>query len=782
MRLISRAVLREIVPPFLLGFVAYTFILLLRTILVLADFAVRRSAPLVEVLRLVALSLPWIIVLTLPMAFLLGVLVGLGRLGADSELTALSACGIGPTAIYRPLLGAAAIASAGVLFLYNVVLPPANESLQREMSRVAATSIVNVVAPRTFREPRPGITFFFDRVAPDGRSFDNVFLKLGDELEPPNRVIVARRGGLTLEGDRLWLDLSQSTVHELDPEDPTRYRATRNASQRLLLAGEPGPGPAGSSVTIQRAWRAQSLTELLAAVKRMKPSDPDRRLALVEVHKKLAIPFACVAFAWVGIPLARRLRRGGRGGSFAASLLILVGYYILLTSGETWAQDGRLSPGVAMWLPNAALLLLGAVAAMWRGDGRAPRLPRAPVEEAGPEAPAAGTDAADAGSAPPTDDSPPGLLGSASVSGSRFRLSLVSLADRYVLARFLVALALVLGSALLLSIVVDYVDQLDEFARHHPPSTVVLGYYRAFIVSITMQIAPFAILLATLVGLGILSRNNEDTAFRACGISAPRLAAPVLVFAIAAAGVAFAFGEYVLPFAEQKQEQYRNVIHGRPADFGIKTAAERNWYLASDGRIWFREEADDRKGTLDAVTVFETGPDGQLVRRTSARVAEWKGDGWLLRQGWDRRFDGPEGAFKKFLEEPVAGDPPRALSGGRRRPEEMRFRELQRLARRLRASGYPTAALDTALQSKLAQPAMLPVMALLATPFAFRIGRKGTLAGVGVGLALGIVALVAAAFMSKLGVVGALPPTLAAWAPDVLFGLAAAYFLLRMRT
>jgi LPS export ABC transporter permease LptG/LPS export ABC transporter permease LptF len=779
-RLISRAVLREIVPPFLLGFVSYTFILLIRTILILADFAVRRSAPFSEVARLVGLSLPWIVVLTLPMAFLLGVLVGLGRLGADSELTALSACGVGPGAVYRPLLGAAAVASAGVLFLYNVILPPANDALQRSMARVAATSIVNVVAPRTFREPRPGITFFFDRVAPDGRSFEGVFLKLGDDVEPPNRVIVARRGGLTLEGDRLWLDLTQSTVHELDPEDPTRYRATRNASQRLLLAGEPGPSPAGSSVAIQRSPRTQSLPELFRSLRKMRRGDPDRVLALVEIHKKFAIPFACVAFAWVGIPLARRLRRGGRGGSFAASLLILVGYYILLTSGETWAQDGRLPPAVAVWLPNAALLLLGAAAALWRGEGRAPRLPRAPADEPAAEAALASEHHAEgeaAGEA--TGATPPRPRSSWT---SRFRLSLVSLADRYVLTRFLLALALVLGSAILLSVVVDYVDQIDEFARHHPPGGVVLGYYRSFVVSITMQIAPFTMLLATLVGLGILSRNNEDTAFRACGISAPRLAAPVMVFALAAAGIAFAVGEYVRPFAEQQQERYRNVIHGRPADFGIRTAAERNWYLAGDGRIWFREEADDRRGTLDGVTVFETAPDGQLLRRTTARLAEWKGDRWLLRQGWDRRFDEPEGGFHKFLEEPMPGDPPRALSGGRRRPEEMRFRELQRLTRRLRSSGYPTAALETALQSKLAQPAMLPVMALLATPFAFRIGRKGTLAGIGVGLALGIVALVSAAFTTKLGEVGALPPGLAAWTPDVLFGLAAAYFLLRMRT
>src|SRR5512143_879990 len=189
MRLISRSVLREIWPPFLLGFAAYTFILLIRTIFMLADFAVRRSAPFTEVARLVVLSLPWIVVLTLPMAFLLGVLVGLGRLNTDSELIALRSCGVGPGALYRPVLGAAAAASVLVLFLYNVVLPPANEALQASMVRVATTSIVNLVAPRTFREPRPGITFFFDRAAPDGRSFEGVFLRLGDESEPPNRII-----------------------------------------------------------------------------------------------------------------------------------------------------------------------------------------------------------------------------------------------------------------------------------------------------------------------------------------------------------------------------------------------------------------------------------------------------------------------------------------------------------------------------------------------------------------------------------------------------------------
>src|SRR6266496_1866474 len=172
MRLVSRSVLREIWTSFLLGFAAYTFILLIRTIYILADFFVRRSASFGEVAWLAVLSLPWMIVLTIPMAFLLGTLIGIGRLAGDSEIVAMRACGIGPGAIYRPALGAAAVLSVAVFFIYNMVLPAANDVLTRSLTRVAATSVVNVVRPRTFREARSGVTLYFDRTAADGRSLE----------------------------------------------------------------------------------------------------------------------------------------------------------------------------------------------------------------------------------------------------------------------------------------------------------------------------------------------------------------------------------------------------------------------------------------------------------------------------------------------------------------------------------------------------------------------------------------------------------------------------------
>lgn len=776
MRLVSRSILREIWPPFLLGFAAYTFVLLIRTILLLADFAVRRSAPFLDVARLVLLSLPWITVLTLPMAFLLGVLIGVGRLSADSEVIALRACGVGPAALYRPVLAAAAALSLAVFGFYNGVLPATNAALEQAMARVAATSIVNVVAPRTFREPRPGITFFFDRVAADGRSFEGVFLKLGDEAEAPNRVIVARRGGLALEGDRLWLDLYGSTVHEVDSADPSRYRTTRNASQRLLLAGQAENSP-GTRVVSERGVRARTLPELWALAHRPSASEQDRRLARVEIHKKLAIPFACLAFALIGIPLAQSVRRGGRGSGFALSLGILLVYYVLLTSGETWAEDGRLPAALAMWLPNLFLLVLGLGAALRPPGRRGAPAPRPATE--------------------------PFSTQSARAEHDRRRprgpVRLLSLLDRYVLARFLTALALVLASSVLLAVVVDYADKLDEVARHHPSAAAVLGYYRYFLLSVTIQIAPFAVLLAALAGLGALSKNNEDTAFKASGVSLHRLVLAPLLLSGMGAILCFAVGEYVLPFAEQKEARYRNEIYGRPTDSGVREPGERNWYLAENGEIWHRlgdadvtggpgarrDDGGPKSNELYGLSVFSFDRHFELARRTGAREAVWTGNGWKLRQGWTRSFQGPEAEatpYRSFLEESIPGDPPKALAAGRRHPEEMRFRELERLTRRLRKSGYATANLETALQSKLAQPALLPVMALLAAPFAFRVGRRGALAGLGVGLFLGILALIATAFLTKLGEVGALPPALAAWAPDILFGLAATYLLLRLRT
>lgn len=762
MRLISRSVLRELWPPFALGFAAYTFLLLVRQIFLMMDFLVRREAGLGEVVWLVALSVPWIVVLTLPMAFLLALLIGIGRLAADAELTALRSCGVGPAAIYRPAFGAAAALSAGVFLLYNGVLPRANDALVHDLARLAATSAVNLVQPRVFREIRPGVTLFFDRVGADNRSFEGVFLSFADDTR--NRVVVARAGRLTLEGNDLWLDLEGSVAHEFDPADPARYRIDRNAAQRILFAGDVWSGPK-AQVSYEKSLRAQSLGELrkTAARETARGRRSARwRLAWVEIHKKFSIPIACFAFAFVGIPLAETARRGGRGSGFALSLAILVGYYVLLSSGESWAESGKLGPGVAMWLPNALLVLLGGSVFALRSQERRLFLPRP------------GRAAAAGPSAPPEPERRARWTG---------LLRFPAVLDRYVLARFFSALLLVLLSVLVLALIVDYADRVDEILRNKPPWSAVVGYYRYFLFNISIDLVPFAVLVASLVGLGALSRYNEDTAFKASGVSLYRLGAPVVVVATLGGLLVFALGEYVAPLARQREARFRNIVYGRPVDYGMRFPSERNWFYGEDGRIWFREETDPRRGVLVAPSVFEFAPGFSLVRRDCAREAQWTGRDWAFRNGWSRTFDGSaETGYRAFREISVPGELPAAFTRERRTPEEMTLRELEQYTSRLARTGYPTAALATALHQKVARPILIPLMALLAIPFAFRIGRRGTLAGIGVGLGLGMVLVVANEFFTRLGAIGALPPAMAAWSPDVLFATATTYLLLRLRT
>jgi LPS export ABC transporter permease LptG/LPS export ABC transporter permease LptF len=767
MRLISRAVLREAWPPFLIGFAAYTFLLLLRTIFLLTDLFVRRNATGGEVAWMVVLSIPWIVVLTIPMAFLLAVLVGVGRLASDSEIVAMASCGVSPAAVRRPLLWAAAGLAVAVFLVYDVVLPRSNELLIRSMSRLAATSVVNLVSPRTFRQPRPGVTLFFDRIGADGRSLEGIFLAVGEEglATEPDQVIVARRGSLAVEEERLWLDLDFSTVHEFTPADPSRYRVSSNRTQRILFSSAIVPG-AGTG---EKGLRAQSLSELISSARQArKDSIPERyRLAWVEIHKKLAIPLACVAFALVGMPLAERSRRGGRGSSFALSLAILIGYYVLLSSGESWAASGDVSPGVAMWLPDASLvtlaLLLFAVRALRpdRVRGLPFRRLRRPAASAEPSR-----------RARPRTASFGGFL--------RFPAIL----DRYVLSRFFAALTLVLLSVLLVSAVVDYADQSDEILRNHPPSAAVSGYYRSFLLSIASQAAPFLVLVAALLALGAFSRHSEDTACRASGVSLYRLGAPIVVAALCGAVAAFWMSERILPEAARREARYRNVIRGKPPEFGLAASAERDWHFDASGRIWHWDEGPPGVSTLLlSPSVFELSPDFRLTRRTAGNQAHWEGSAWTFRPGWTRSFDGArETSYETFSEKVIPGDTPPVFRTESRPPGQMRYRELQRYARRLSRSGYPTDSLETALAERISRPLLLPLMALLALPFAFRIGRRGALAGIGLGLALGMGLLVVSELFSRLGAVGALPPLLAAWTPDVVFGTAAAFMLVKLRT
>ena len=179
-------------------------------------------------------------------------------------------------------------------------------------------------------------------------------------------------------------------------------------------------------------------------------------------------------------------------------------------------------------------------------------------------------------------------------------------------------LGLVTASILLLAIIVDYADHVDKIARNQPPRYVVLGYYRYFLISIGVQVAPFAVLIATMVSLG-LSKNNEDTAFKASGcLSRPR---PILVVTFLGAGFLFTLGEYMLPFAEQRRRAFATSFTDARAGRGAEQP--RGAQLALRIRRPHLVSGGERSagGRLNAPMVFEFNQDFEPVRRMGAKEA-----------------------------------------------------------------------------------------------------------------------------------------------------------------
>jgi LPS export ABC transporter permease LptG/LPS export ABC transporter permease LptF len=765
MRLITRSVLREIWPPFLLGFAAYTFIILLRSLLDLAGMMLRGGSTFGGSLRLLALTLPNVIVLTLPMALLLAILIGVGRMSADSEIVALRASGVGLAGLYRPILLFSGALGLLVLFLTTEVYPRTNDLLGQETIRLAANAIVQRVQPRVFSRIDDRV-FFANRAAVGRPGWEDVLIS--DHSDPQSeKVVIARTATFRVDHNALWLDLTDATTHQVDPADPTRYQRYRNAFQSILIkAALDLTRTARARMTFDKGLRSQTLSELYRTQQRVEHQAPDRyRLAWVEIHKRFAIAAACLVFGLLGLPLGVTNRRGGKGSGFAVSLGIILLYYVLLNNGENWAEEGRIHPALAMWLPNA-LFFAAAVVAILRSrrDHRSWRERLSPIAEvllrrrrAGLPAPAR--------------------------RRRRVVLRFPSLIDRYVLARFLSAAVIVFASVILLYVIVDYSDQADEILSHHIPAAIVGQYYRYLLFPMVNDVAPFAILIASLIALGLFSRYNEDTACRAGGISLFRMGAPVLVLAFLASGLAYLEGEYILPTANREANELRNVIHNRPRDYGL-ALMDRTWLLGPKGVIWNFDAYDRARQTLIRPALYQLDASFGLATRIGARTARWTGTAWEFEHGWIRKFSGPlEVSFAQFERKKIdVPERPRDFAAEKRHPEEMRFRELARYIDRLSHTGYPIADLETALYRKIAQPLAIFVMALLALPFAFSIGKRGALTGIGVALALGMAFLVVSAFATKLGEVGALPPLAAAWSPNALFTIAAGYRMLQLKT
>lgn len=749
-----------------------------------AELIIRRGLSLGVVAQILLYTLPNIIALTLPMALLFGVLVAVGRLSSDSELIAMRASGVGLGRLYRPVIGTglAFVLLTGVVMFW--LLPGGNQALTQTLLEATARSAARQVEPRVFSEDwERKVLYVFEAGASGWRGVFVADSIPGDLSE----VTVARSGTVRVDeaGERVALHLEKVVSHKVDLAAPDRYEssASETTDQVLedhLLSEE------RARVSQSKNLRSMTAAELRATIADRGKDLEQRRRAVVELHKKYSIPAACLAFAFLALPLGFNNRRGGKSSGFALSIAVIVGYYLLLNNGEKAARYGTVPGWLAAWGPNLTLAALAAVLAWRRNRDRAifgfadrRRGRHAAKTESVPAAPTAGPAAA----APARRSRAP-LSPTLVLRLPRPRLAFPNLLDRYVLRVFGANFALVTLSAMAVYLIADFGQIVDEIFKNKVPGELVARYYRYFSLQIFHDLAPLLVLITALVTFGLLSRNNEVTAAKALGVSLFRLGAPALVAAAGVALLGVFLQAQILPATNDKAAQLRDRIYGKPVARTFRRA-DRQWLFGQGRYIYNYRLYDERRQALQRLQVFEFDDDARLVRRLFAESAQYRDDRWVFTDTWTRTFRDAEVVDYQRRPGPTVVDYPETpayFQAEIERPAQMRYGELRDYARELRAGGQPVPELEVQLQSRVAFPFVALVMCLVALPFAFRLGRHGALYGLGLSVVLGIVYLVVYAFFKTLGETGALPAAVAVWSPSALFAMLAAYLFLGVRS
>jgi len=777
-RTIDRYLIRQILPPFFLALLVLTFLLEIPPVMKTAEPLIAKGVAWRDIARIMLTLLPSALGLTIPMSFLVGLLIGLGRLSADRETVALQACGVSIYRLLRPVAAMAILAAAATLYVMVVAIPDANQAFREITYRIITERAESDIKPRVFFEDFPNRVLYVRDVSPAGDGWRNVFLADTTHPDQP-QIFVASRGDLELDPvkRRVALVLHDGAVHKTNLRNPDPYDVQRFGTIVMSL----DPDTVFRREGLQRGDAELTIAQLQEQIGQLKAQGLSPHAPIMRIHMKFSIPVACVVFAVIGLALGVTSRKEGKLGSFVLGTGVIFTYYIVMYLGESLAKAKLVPPPVAMWIPNILLGGCGILLLVWRSSSVERRISiPLPFRRAVPAGVAGPGESTAADAAAPTRKRVVVVIRIPQLSLPR-----PNLLDGYVARIYLKIIAIAFVGMLGIFYISTFIDLSDKLFKGQTSGAMILRYLWWTTPQYIYFVLPISALVATLVTIGILTKTSELVVMKACGISLYRAAAPLLVLSLAWSGVLFTLEESLLAHANRQAQALRHVIRGgSPQTFNV---LNRKWLVGRAGEIYNYLYYAPERQELNGLSIYEFGPGGRsLVRRTFATRAVY-GSAWTARDGWVREFATsrnvpPAGRHQPFAAKPLALEPPSYFVTEQPDAERMTYVELKRHIEDLQTSGFNVTSLLVDQYRKLAFPFVTVVMTLLAVPFAVMTGRGGALYGIGAGLGLAISYWIINSVFAAIGSAGMVAPVLAAWAPNVMFAASAVYLLLTVRT
>ena len=708
-----------------------------------------------------AALLPGVLIFTIPIATLAGIVIGLSRMGTDSEIVALRAAGVGSWTILRPVLLIGLILSGATTYVHMMEAPRAARDLERVALQGALAKLDSPVEPRTFSTLPRYVIYVRDGDKVRG-VWGRVFI-FTQQADHSTEVFTARSGRIDSSGEQSELVLTDVLATKVPASTSQEKSYVVERSDQLRIAINTGRADIVDRLK-ERDTNADAMewSELKSQIE--SGSEAQRREATRVLHRRMALSISPLVFALLGGALGLRVRRGGKSIGVLLSLIVVIVYYLTSLFGESLARVGTVAPVIGEWLATALMLTVSVLLLFL---GRIPVTLWPATRRLKDE-------------------------GSSQVIGlkvrPRRRLALPSIGIPNLMDATLIrtlASSFVLGFIALVAIFnIFTLFELWRFiAATHASAALVARYLLFLLPLIAVELFPATMLIAVLITYALLARRHEAVAWWACGQSVYRLMMPGLAFAIAVAACSWMVQEHIMPAANLQQDALRARIKGGEAR--ATTRSGRQWLASTDTRRFYSYEYSEGQAVLVDPVVYELDEEAiHLSKITNGKLGVWKAQTQMsIVEAESLTLNGLEVERQVATEATIKPiEPVEVFRPSIDKPSQLSSTGLSNYLRAAKQRGLEVSALSVALQRKYAEPFSIIVMAFIGMPLAVSFGRKGTVMALCAAVVVGVAYWAVGGGFQQLGNHGLLRPSVAGWSPLLIFAAAGTYFLSKVRT
>ncbi len=352
----NRYILREMAAPFLINILVFSFLFLMAKMIEITNWIVNYHLNFWSVLALIAYMMPWLLIFIIPMSVMLAVLLTFLRLSGDNEIVALKACGLSIYGLLPPVLiiGLAGLLLTGFMTLYGA--PKAKTALKEMAVKVASSNIDIGLKERTFNDAFKNVMLYVNEIDLKNRKLIDIFIE--DKRRPDVvSTVIAPEGRLFSDPEDLMyhLVLFNGTIHQTNVKERSA-NSIRFDTYKLSLDLQKDFKSAG---TAYKTRQEMSLAELRRYMKECPTKDEDYYDAMINLHRRFSIPVACLSLALLAFPLGIQSKSSKRSYGLILCLFFFLLYYIMLTAGYAFGENGDYPPQIGMWMPNLVMTSLG---------------------------------------------------------------------------------------------------------------------------------------------------------------------------------------------------------------------------------------------------------------------------------------------------------------------------------------------------------------------------------------------------------------------------------------